>query len=324
MDQQHEMHYEENMYQDPGPQTHDMGQPNMDSSSEEEEPIEREEDEESIRCWIYPRDPPLGQPVLLPRPILDQGRRVGRILSPALCHVDDVLHHASQTIQPHQPLEVVPWGAQRWGEVAQVIIQPPIPLRCSLPYDLRRGTWEPYMVPRVVPLLHRDVLTARVILPRNMHVSAAQRRIRDASDDLHELWNLITVGNQWLILSFDVPERIMERMRQLEEMQRVPRGGMPRHQDPRQQVAGFAQQRAQECVPQANPLTVAALLRSEHKSISSILNCRTPEQVKRASQRCTDALACHHRTASHSSQAMTHKIKQHRNSVRMQLRTLWR
>ena len=239
----------------------------------------QEQTETFLRCWIYPRDPPSAQPYHVARPILDRGSRIATASAPPAAHVDDVLEYLSQCIDPHQPLQTVPHGAQRWSEVAQVVLPIPIEIRCSLPYDLRRGVWEPYMIPRAIPLLHHDLITARIILPRNTPAAEAQRRIREASD-LNEMWQLLIFAHQWVVLSFELPHRVRQRLRQLERMQSQQRGGMRRSPDPRTQFIGAAQQRAHECVPQANPLTIAALLRAEHKSVGALLNCRTPEQVK--------------------------------------------
>ena len=170
--------------------------------------------------WRYPSDPPSAQPAMLRRYMHAGPTRLAEVWAPAQTGVGDILDELERRVQPHEPLQVVPHHAKVWLDVLQVQMPEKVVMDGDLMWDLREGKWEPYQMPRIVPLLHKDVITAKFILPRKATQAEVQDRVSAAAEN-HELWQVHVLGHQWLVVAMPLPQRLKMRLRDLAKV----RGG---------------------------------------------------------------------------------------------------
>ena len=85
--------------------------------------------------------------------------------------------------------------AQLWHHVDYLDMRSVIRVRCNLSLDLKDGTWETHKRYRVIPFLHRDVITVRIILSRALSPMECQGGILMASES-REAWTLHVIGEE--------------------------------------------------------------------------------------------------------------------------------
>ena len=175
---------------------------------------------------VFPRTPPPAQPDRIPRPARDRDGFVGFIRAHPDTPIDQILAELSLTIQPHSPILAVPDEATTWAEVVLIrlpAMQDPGP---DYDLDLRINRWELYQRIRRVYVLEGGEPDQLVIMPWEIHIWEAQRRL-DTYAARGELWVIVAVTpRDWVIVKHNLPEYVVEDLEELEMMRALPRGGM--------------------------------------------------------------------------------------------------
>ena len=92
--------------------------------------------------------------------------------------------------------------------------------------DLRINRWELYQRIRRVCVLDRGEPDQLVIMPSEIHIWEAQRRL-DTYAARGELWVIVAVTpRDWVIVKHNLPEYVVEDLEDLAMMRALPRGGM--------------------------------------------------------------------------------------------------
>ena len=267
------------------------------SSSSEVEPVYRdhiEHGQPTMWVWVYPRDPPSAQPNLVKRRLMYGPERIADIWAPGATIAGEVLDEVEQRIHPHAPITPEPYEAQTWGMILQAKMPDKVESQCDDQWDLRKGAYEPFQSARVIPLLHKDIVTARFIVPRRLTPMQAQDRISAAADNT-ELWQLHVLGHQWVVIAMPLPARLKHGLRDLHlfeesgktHMPKYPRAGVRRQaaaapHEPRAAIQAWAVQKAREVVPEADTRTLSTILKAEYKTASAILHCNSEAQARHA------------------------------------------
>ena len=240
-------------------------------------------DEENLVVW-HADDPPPAQANVIRRPVMDRDECIAHVWAAPQVKAAEALDYLNEKLNLIQDLKAQPRFAEYWEEIRSLEAPRKVYIDCERPIEIRRGPWEVRQVPKVIPILQRDLIAARFISSQQLSVRTTQSRIDDQAHH-DEILVLITVGNQWHVIAHLMPLAIRSRLQALEEtLERVARGGPRRHNpayhEPRSAVIGWSLQRALQCVPEANPQTVGMLLKAEFRCATAIMGCRTERQVR--------------------------------------------
>ena len=177
---------------------------------------------------VWSETPPPGQPHRVRRPVIVQGQTVGMIHALPNARVSTVLTDIELQITPWSPTIPAPREADTWQQLTSVRIPTPPAVRCYRPLDLRRGVWEFLQRPRLVPVITNGHLTTTLVLPLDIDLMMAHRRIQAAAH-VRRYWQLITFEYQsWFVYSLSLPEEVQDMLDELQEhRQRLLRAGMP-------------------------------------------------------------------------------------------------
>ena len=86
-------------------------------------------------------------------------------------------HDVQDVINTWIPPWSMPLATRHWREVGTVNLPLPRAVRRLHPYDMRRGVWERFQEPRLVPVLARGHVTCTVIAPRPLSLDDLQARL---------------------------------------------------------------------------------------------------------------------------------------------------
>ena len=277
--------YEEDPDRAQGHPWHQHGEQDDDGNDQERVPWEiDDEDETTFVCWSYPVELPPAQPNMVKRNIMDRDRWLAWIWAPPRALTSEIITYLDMKIRPIVGFKPQPLDAELWQDVRCISAPRRVSIECSNPHDLRRDLWEFYQAPRAIPIVQMDTIPGRIILSRELTPAQAQERIQEDAA-FSEVRTLVTVGRQWLVIVQQLPLCVTRHMEDLEhQVNQLSRGGARRHinhaQEPRSAVITWSHQRAMECMPSANPQTVATLLRAQFRTATAIMAARSSSEVR--------------------------------------------
>ena len=248
---------------------------------------EDEDTETSIAVWLHPGDFPPAQANLQRRPIKEGTQELASIWSPGRVRIKDVIFYLNNKLMPASTFVPEPLHAEFWEEVDHLKAPQRIEFTGHLVTDLRIGVWEPFQAARVIPLLKRDLIMLRYVLPRHLPPHIVQSRVAQTAD-YDEILTLVTVADNWVVLYQELPEHIREIVQETHPRPRYQRAGGKKtaqaqaRPDPRQACVAWSLQRAEECLPNANHLTLAMLFKAEFRLAAAVMQCRSDQQVRHA------------------------------------------
>ena len=169
---------------------------------------------------VWPESPPPAQPNRFPRPLRIGQRTAGMVHAAEGATVGEIVTEVETEINPLAPMTWQPRGVRYWADVDHLYVPAPPPIVCLHPVDLRRPPWEPYQPTRTVPAIVRGQTTCTVLLPRDLDLQLAARRVFQASQ-IESIWQLIALlWDSWIVHSMRVPDEtvaMMEEVNQLRE-----------------------------------------------------------------------------------------------------------
>ena len=176
----------------------------------------------------WPESPPPAQPRRVARPILCDNQRVGTVYAAEGALVWQVMSDVQDVINTWSPPWSMPLATRYWREVATIHLPLPRVVRCLHPYDIRRGVWERFQEPRLLPVLAHGHVTCTVIA--SIPISLDDLQVRLARETrISRYWQLMALTpDAWVIIAHYLPMHIVGELDELEalrEQQRAQRGG---------------------------------------------------------------------------------------------------
>ena len=130
--------------------------------------------------------------------------------------------------QAWSPLWCTPIATRYWRDVRTVHLPAPRMVRCLHPYDARRGAWERFQEPRLIPALAHGQMTCTVIVPQPLHIQEVHTRLARETR-IARYWQLVAFTSEtWVVVARYLPMHIVDQLDELEQLReqvRAQRGG---------------------------------------------------------------------------------------------------
>ena len=241
-------------------------------------------DETSIAVMLHPCEPPDAQPNLIRKPIREDGVDIADVWAPGMLKVTQVIRYLHEKLNPATAFLREPIGVEMWQDLSYLQAPQRTTILGEFMVDLRIGLWERFKAARVVPLVRRDIVPMKFILPREVSVHVAQQRI-SASAEFDQQYVLTTISDQWVVTLLPFADHVLDLVERHLPPRRYPRAGgkrgaAPVVANPKQQCIAWAHQRASEAIPAASAQTLTVLLKAEFRLSTAVMQAKTLDQVR--------------------------------------------
>ena len=175
----------------------------------------------------WPESPPPAQPTRTERSIICDNRPVSSAFAAAYALVWELMNDVERIIRPWSPPCVTLRGTRcYWRDVRLVHFPRPRPVICLHPYGARRGHWERFTDPRLIPIIAHGHVTRTMIVAQHIHIEEIQRRI-SLETRINRYWQFLAIApDTWVIIAHYLTTQIVDQLEELEELgERVQRGG---------------------------------------------------------------------------------------------------
>ena len=156
-------------------------------------------EDNTLECFVWPRSADVPRPPTLSKPLMLKGERVAQVTAFEEASPADVLAQLHAKVKPIRPLKCLPPQAETWRKVDYVVVTFTEAVRDTY-YDLRKWPLEYLRKPFFVPVLHRGSQIDTLILPEEITVQDANRRVTNAPA-ANYTWMLVVIGDTWTVYS---------------------------------------------------------------------------------------------------------------------------
>ena len=256
-----------------------------------------------IRSRALPSSPTAAQ-VEVARPVYTRlDHYVGRIKAHPTCLVEEIIEELHRKYMIHGQIQPDPRNASTWQEVDWIMFPPREPVGLMRYATLFDNIWEKFQHIRQIPVLQSGRVSTHVVMPQELSLREAQRRV--------ERWagwrfaaNIVTIGSQeWVLHLTRLPQNIINAYILIRAVQGIPqeegdyeleevheedienlryfmRGGARGAADHRAMMLTWAKDIIDREAPEFAGPTSDLLLKAEGRTVSALLNARSPAQVR--------------------------------------------
>ena len=250
--------------------------------------------------WIadaVPSDIPTAQTTPIRRLVREPERPIGYVWAAPTADIQEVMNSMRRGLMVETRVEVQPITARTWREVRELVFHERHWVPREGTGDLRISRWELFALPRRIPVYYNGDLIFEYVVPMRLDYDIVQRRV-----DLATEWRFVTRivvldPLTWIGHRTNLPTNVemvvereallrghlMERARQRQPRAGA-RGGRPDPNQPRTAMMTWAANRIAREAPEIPANIANTLLRAEGRNITSVLNARSPQQVRQIMQ----------------------------------------